>query len=361
MKKHFLFFCFLALFGFLYEQQCLAQESQEKIQSDVLVETLDTENTEESENLAPEPFLEPSDRVVETPLEIDPAETVQAETVEGVVEETSPAITETVIGTPVHSSGEVLNETLTEKITEEVSEEVDPDKFPMAEWNPAYVGYINKNKVKSTESLINPPPEKNSADYKRELSYLEELTKNRTTRQEELFLSIGHDPVLHFVEALGFENPRFKNVKALFYNALVELNPRILEEKWRYQRARPYQVDSKVELWADKAFTASYPSLYSAQSWMVAHIMTDLYPEYDYVWAGWAKEVSKLYEVVGLQFPTDTDAGRIISLLVYERYKKTIEFQSDFLNADIELLDYEIDIDEFEKKYGTFNLPKAFP
>lgn len=234
-------------------------------------------------------------------------------------------------------------------------------KFPETEWNANYLNFIDRDKIAKKQSLLNDPPAEGSADFKREIDYLEVVTTARSKKQEELFREIGNDPVLHFVKTLGFDDPKFENVKRLFYNTLVQLNPRVLEEKWRYQRQRPYQASDRVKLLGEKAITASYPSLYAAQASTIAHIMTDLYPQYDYIWAGWAKEISKLYEVAGLQFPTDTDGGRIISLLVYERYKKTIEFKSDFLNADIELLDYEIDIKAFEEKFGTFNLPKSFP
>ena len=237
----------------------------------------------------------------------------------------------------------------------------DNHNFRKDDWDPVITMMFKPEKKQDQKSLISPPPTQSREEFEKELEHLRVLVKSRTLQQEQRFEEIDADPFLHLFDEIGLNNDDFIQTRMLFYNALHTINNKVYEEKWRYQRQRPTQIDPMIDSLKPLPGSASYPAERAAQARIVAHVLTDIMPEYELVWQNWSNEVAKLYEVAGLQFRSDTEAGQELADKYYEVFSDDLNFQNSVLNAEIELVNFEPKVDTMIKEFGKKALPKSFP
>lgn len=235
-------------------------------------------------------------------------------------------------------------------------------EFREEDWDPVILMMFQPEQRQDVEkTLISPPPEVGSEKAKKELEHLRVLVKSRTDEQEKRFKEIEKDPFLHLFNTVGLLEDEFIQTRLLIYSTLHTLNKKLYEEKWRYQRLRPTQIDVEIDSLKPLPGSSSYPAERAAQARVVAHVLTDIMPEYERVWQGWANDVGKLYEVAGLQFRSDTEAGQELADDYYSIFKQDLNFQNSVLNAEIELINFEPNIRALNKKFDVTKLPKSFP
>ena len=160
-----------------------------------------------------------------------------------------------------------------------------------------------------------------------ELLKMSEITKNRTSEQEDLVMMVDDDPNHVFTKMIkkhGLYNPveEFKKAWALTM-------PIIRNLKWQFNRARPYQlaeaygVEIKV-LETPTHHTPSYPSGHTAWAATMGYILSDMYPEhsseifYQVNRAG----MGRVYQ--GVHYPSDNDASMTITGAIWQDIKHDI-------------------------------------
>lgn len=242
-------------------------------------------------------------------------------------------------------------------------------EFRAADWDPTILMLFEPEKRQDEPTMLEAPMPITDKAFETELDHVRVLVKARTKAQEEEFNALKKDPLEHLFKKIGFGEEEFIETKLLFYNALYSLNKKVWEEKWRYQRPRPTQLDPTIESLTALPQSASYPAERAAQAQMIALILTDIMPDFEDEWFAWADQVGTLYEVAGLQFRSDTKAGQKLATKYYNLFQSDLNYQNSILNAQIELINFTPKIgaqDSDDEEGETLmpdeaDLPASFP
>ena len=98
--------------------------------------------------------------------------------------------------------------------------------------------------------------------------------------------------------------------------------------KYRYDRLRPYDLDTRIEKLETPNFPA-YPSAHSGNSWVAAYVFSELLPEQRDVFERGAAEMAFSREILGVHFPSDSTSGRALARQIVDRLKTVPAFQKD--------------------------------
>ncbi len=245
--------------------------------------------------------------------------------------------------------------------TSEAEISVPFEQFRAQDWEPRILLKYDPEAQQDNKSVLLPPFAPHSDEQMNEIEYIRTITKARTDKQEAQFKAMQDDPVRQLLNILGLDGEELIETRLLLFSGLEALNKKIWEEKWRYQRLRPTQFDPFIKSLKPLPGSASYPAEKASQAKMAAFILTDLFPDHDYIWMGWAEYVGKQYELAGLQFPSDTRAGYDLAERYYIDLKSDIDYQNLILNSNIELLNKAPNIKKLTKEIGEITPPKSFP
>jgi len=106
--------------------------------------------------------------------------------------------------------------------------------------------------------------------------------------------------------------------------------------KYRFNRARPYEIEPRIERLETPNFPA-YPSAHSGNSWTAAYVFQELMPEDRDVFARGAAEIAYSREILGVHFPSDSESGRALARQVVDRLLASPEFRKDLTEARDEI------------------------
>lgn len=106
--------------------------------------------------------------------------------------------------------------------------------------------------------------------------------------------------------------------------------------KFKYNRARPYQLDNQLKNVTDPFFQA-YPSGHSSSSYVAAYVFQELLPEKTAVFVKNAFDMAYSREILGVHFPSDSEAGRVFARQFVNQLLKNKAFQVDLLEAQKEV------------------------
>tara|TARA_Y100000992_G_scaffold302686_2_gene278377 strand:+ start:2415 stop:3140 length:726 start_codon:yes stop_codon:yes gene_type:complete len=100
-----------------------------------------------------------------------------------------------------------------------------------------------------------------------------------------------------------------------------DINYVIMNLKHQYNRVRPYILDENVQTFnIEKPKHPSYPSGHSTQSYFIANLMTEKYPENKKQYFLIADEIATNREYAGFHYKSDTEYGKIIASEMAEYY-----------------------------------------
>ena len=106
--------------------------------------------------------------------------------------------------------------------------------------------------------------------------------------------------------------------------------------KYRYDRLRPYDLDTRIEKLETPNFPA-YPSAHSGNSWVAAYVFSELLPAHRDVFERGAAEMAFSREILGVHFPSDSTSGRALARQIVDRLKAVPAFQKDAEAARAEI------------------------
>jgi acid phosphatase (class A) len=106
--------------------------------------------------------------------------------------------------------------------------------------------------------------------------------------------------------------------------------------KYRYDRVRPYDLDTRLERLETPNFPA-YPSAHSGNSWVAAYVFSELLPADSDVFERGAAEMAFSREILGVHFPSDSTSGRALARQIVDRLKTVPAFQKDAAAARAEI------------------------
>jgi acid phosphatase (class A) len=110
----------------------------------------------------------------------------------------------------------------------------------------------------------------------------------------------------------------------------------IWAHKFRSNRARPYQLDGRLQNLEDPNFPA-YPSGHAGNSYVAAYVYEQLLPEHRELFLANARDMAYSREILGVHFPSDSEAGRLLARQIVDRLLTEPAFTRDLAAARAEI------------------------
>jgi acid phosphatase (class A) len=104
-----------------------------------------------------------------------------------------------------------------------------------------------------------------------------------------------------------------------------------------WKQDRPYLVDERVKSLIKSHSNYAYPSGHTADSYVIANILTILFPKESTKFYVKAEEIAQHRVLVGMHFQRDLNGGRQLSKLVMDSLMKNKDFLRDLDAAKKEI------------------------
>ena len=195
-----------------------------------------------------------------------------------------------------------------------------------------------------------PCPANSSKQTRAEIDYLLRLQANRTEAEGQRALYFAP---WSYSSSIKRDHPAFAvQQRNLFYvgrsigswfnphdlPVTAELVGRVWRDasyyvwrlKFKFARVRPYNIDPAVTSLDEPAW-AAFPSGHAAFSHVLAYLYTELAPEFADIFLNDARAIAHSREIIGVHFPSDSEAGRVFArefvdrLLASEKFKPELE------------------------------------
>lgn len=232
------------------------------------------------------------------------------------------------------------------------AEEIDKQKFPYdaasaekrLSLKPYYLEKLTLNDFNIPE-----PPANSSEQTRAELNYLLALQQQRTQLDVQssqymagIFYNLRVKPEdstynqyrnnLFFVgRSVGsWFNPKDLPLTAeLMAHVWQDASYFIWSAKYKYLRIRPYKIDSDIKN-LEETNWAAYPSGHAANSYVNAFIYQELAPEFSDTFIKDAYDMAHSREILGVHYPSDSEASRILARQLVNRLFQNEKFLKDF-------------------------------
>jgi acid phosphatase (class A) len=209
---------------------------------------------------------------------------------------------------------------------------------PSMPMEPAQTTYVTSAQV-DVLKLLPPPPALQSEEQKRDLDELLAIQKVRTTAQEQRALADAAAGTFGFAVVLG---PKF-TAAALPKLALLMDKVRgdgaaienIGKDNWK--RPRPFDTSKDVQAVGNLPKGSSYPSGTSTVGYLTAIVLANMVPEKAAALFARGREAGYNRLVLGVHYPTDVEAGRLLATAVATSLFQNPTFLKDFADAKAEL------------------------
>jgi acid phosphatase (class A) len=238
------------------------------------------------------------------------------------------------------------------------NEEIDKQKFPS---NPASAERARKltpyylQDVTLDDFKIPDPPANSSEQTQAEINYLLRLQQQRTEADVESSLhmagvyynirikpedSLYHDyrkNLFHIGRSIGtWFNPKDLPFTAdLIANVWRDASYFIWGFKYKFLRVRPYVIEPAITNLEDTNW-AAYPSGHAANSYINAYIYQELAPEFTDVFLKDAYDMAHSREIIGVHYPSDAEAARILARQFVNKLFLNEKFLADFEKVKLE-------------------------
>lgn len=162
----------------------------------------------------------------------------------------------------------------------------------------------------------NPPPANDSETTKYEIEMIKQLGREMTDeRQDEINNELYLKNTLNYYDITDSENYKIKNL------ITDEIDPIITKLKEKYNRVRPYRLDTTIKPTIEPPGHPAYPSGHATQVYFISKLLSKKYPnkteEYDEI----AYKIAKNREYAGVHYESDTEYGKEIATILVEQYE----------------------------------------
>jgi acid phosphatase (class A) len=239
---------------------------------------------------------------------------------------------------------------------------LDTITFPWAEYSKGALGnslmrtyYLRAEDESKLPGLVKFPA--NSSDQTRaELDYMLQLQHKRTkaeTTRAEYIANIGSWPniinpldsdyaenrrqLFYIAEPVGswFNDQHFPAITQLLLNCIQDIRVTEFRLKRYFKRPRPYHLEPALHPLA-RINSPSFPSGHTLWAFTEALIFSEIIPEKREEFIARAEEVRWSRELMGIHYPSDNEASRIIAWQLLTYWHNSPEFVADLEKAKVE-------------------------
>jgi acid phosphatase (class A) len=199
------------------------------------------------------------------------------------------------------------------------------------------------------------PPANSSEQTRHEIDYLLALQKYRTNEDirsslyyANVYYNLRVKPtdstynryrrnMFHIGRSVGsWFNPETLPITADFMaNVWRDASYFIWSLKFKYARIRPYVIDPTLKN-LEETDWAAYPSGHASNSYVNAFIYSELAPEFADFFFKDAYDMAHSREIIGVHYPSDSEAGRIFARQFVNMLFKNEKFLKDFQKVKAE-------------------------
>jgi acid phosphatase (class A) len=232
---------------------------------------------------------------------------------------------------------------------------VDTLKFLTPPETKNYVLSIRPYYLTSASALdfkIADPPANSSPQTLAEIAYLKQLEKGRTALEVDIckfMAGLSYNPratekdpdykqyqqnLFQIGRSIGtWYNPdQLPETALLLGRVYQDASFFIWSFKYKYARIRPYTIDPTVNNLEDTDWPA-YPSGHAGHSYVTALVLSMIAPEYHQVFMKDAYDIAHSREIIGVHFPSDSEASRVLACQIVEKLLADKHFQVDLEQA----------------------------
>lgn len=213
------------------------------------------------------------------------------------------------------------------------------------EWSPYYLAYANASTRYPDEvykDIVLPPPPKNSSkQVDEEMRTLKSYRELRSPEQLEQFEKEGNKDTSEFGGyTFGDYNDKelFPATAKLLADSFYDVEVLEMRQKKLFDRVRPSHLDTSFDTMRPVHGHPAYPSYRSAEMHFVAHVFSELAPERREEFFARAMEIAFRCQIAGLQYPSDTEGGKLLAKQIFDALMKNDKFKALLAEARREWL-----------------------
>lgn len=228
---------------------------------------------------------------------------------------------------------------------------VDQELYPN---NPASVERLRQQapefiRIPLDEILLPPCPANSSAQTRAEIEYLLRLQEQRTEAEGEralYFAPWGYSPsakpadasyrayqanLFYVGRSVGtwFNAEDLPETRHLLSRLWRDASWHVWALKFKYSRVRPVALDPRIQPLQETPW-AAFPSGHSSFAHILAYLYAELAPEFADIFLKDARDVGHSREIIGVHFPSDTEAGRVFARQFVDRLLAEPRFAAEF-------------------------------
>lgn len=181
------------------------------------------------------------------------------------------------------------------------------------------------------KAVVPPPPEAGSVGARGDLETVLQVQAGRTPIETAWARLIERDTFLNHAQVLGpwFTKENLPLTMAFLKAASDDLYAASKGAKELYPRPRPFRTDPAVRPCVEAPSSGSYPSGHSAQAFLWAEVLSDVFPEYRTELLARAHQAAWGRVIGGVHFPSDLVGGRLLAEAVVEALRKNPAYRAD--------------------------------
>ena len=166
-----------------------------------------------------------------------------------------------------------------------------------------------------------------------------EIQKARTPADLKRIQADGAVALHLFAATLGssLKTEELPTTKAMLAFVAGDAQAVINQAKSRWNRPRPWVLESRIHPCVDKPAGSSYPSDRATQSWLCAVILGELFPAKKAQLLAKADQVGQDRVTSGVHYPSDVLAGEKLGQAIAAKIMQSAAFQADLTAARAEL------------------------
>ena len=186
-------------------------------------------------------------------------------------------------------------------------------------------------------ALLPPPPPPGSAEEAADLASARAIFKARTPAEDARAHKDSSLSLFLFAPAIGpfFQPGKLPKTEALFQKLKKDLSGPIDIPKDHWKRRRPYQLDERLSVGINEP-SYGYPSGHSTRGTLYALVLAELFPERKEAILDTGRTIGWDRVLIGVHFPTDIYAGRVLGQAILRELQASPAFQHDLAEAKAE-------------------------